>query len=138
MALTEYRNYVAGRFVGSTRQFDDVDPATGQVRATVHEADESLVAAAVEAARSALRGPWGEATTEQRPAALDKIATGIERRAEDFLAAEVGDTGKPADLARSLDVPRGSANFRTFASLIRTAGGEFYESLAPDGGALNY
>jgi len=138
MALAEYRNYVAGRFVGSSRQFDDVDPATGQVRATVHEADDSLVAEAVEAARKALRGPWGEATVEQRAAALDKVAAGIERRAEDFLAAEVGDTGKPADLARTLDVPRGSANFRTFANLIRTAGGEFYESPAPDGGALNY
>jgi aminomuconate-semialdehyde/2-hydroxymuconate-6-semialdehyde dehydrogenase len=138
MALAEYRNYVAGRFVGTSRQFDDVDPATGRVRATVHEADETLVGAAVEAARSALRGPWGEATAEQRASALDRIATGIERRAEDFLAAEVGDTGKPAELARSLDIPRGSANFRTFANLIRTSGGEFYESPAPDGGALNY
>ena len=51
MALTEYRNYVAGRFVGTTRQFDDVDPATGRVRATVHEAGDSLVAEAVDAAR---------------------------------------------------------------------------------------
>jgi aminomuconate-semialdehyde/2-hydroxymuconate-6-semialdehyde dehydrogenase len=138
MALTEYRNYVRGRFVGGERQFDDVDPATGAVRATVHEANESLVSAAVDAARLALRGPWGQTTAEERAAALDRIAAGIERRAEDFLAAEVGDTGKPAELARSLDIPRGSANFRAFANLIRATGGEAYESPAPDGGALNY
>jgi aminomuconate-semialdehyde/2-hydroxymuconate-6-semialdehyde dehydrogenase len=138
VALAEYRNYVGGRFVGSTRQFDDVDPATGSVRARVHEADESLVAAAVEAARRALRGPWGETTAEQRAAALERIADGIDRRAEEFLAAEVGDTGKPAELARSLDIPRGSANFRTFANLVRASGGELFESAAPGGGALNY
>jgi aminomuconate-semialdehyde/2-hydroxymuconate-6-semialdehyde dehydrogenase len=138
MTCAEYRNYVQGRFVDSSRKFDDVDPATGRVRAVVHEADDSLVAAAVDAARSALRGPWGETTAEQRATVLERIASGIERRAEDFLAAEVGDTGKPAELARSLDIPRGSANFRAFASLIRSTGSEFYESPAPDGGALNY
>ena len=138
MTVAEYRNYVQGRFVTSTRQFDDINPATGKVAATVHEADDALVAAAVDAARSALRGPWGETTAEQRAAVLDRIASVIERRAEDFLAAEVGDTGKPAELARSLDIPRGSANFRTFANLIRATGGELYESPAPDGGALNY
>ena len=57
MKVAEYRNYVHGRFVTSTRQFDDINPATGTVVATVHEADESLVAAAVDAARTALRGP---------------------------------------------------------------------------------
>jgi aminomuconate-semialdehyde/2-hydroxymuconate-6-semialdehyde dehydrogenase len=138
MTVAEYRNYVQGRFVASTRQFDDVDPATGRVVASVHEADDSLVAAAVDAARAALRGPWGETTVEQRAAVLDRIASVIERRAEDFLVAEVGDTGKPAELARSLDIPRGSANFRTFANLIRATGGELYESPTPDGGALNY
>jgi aminomuconate-semialdehyde/2-hydroxymuconate-6-semialdehyde dehydrogenase len=138
MTVAEYRNYVQGRFVASTRQFDDVDPATGRVVASVHDADDSLVAAAVDAARAALRGPWGETTVEQRAAVLDRIASVIERRAEDFLVAEVGDTGKPAELARSLDIPRGSANFRTFANLIRATGGELYESPTPDGGALNY
>jgi aminomuconate-semialdehyde/2-hydroxymuconate-6-semialdehyde dehydrogenase len=113
MSVAEYRNYVHGRFVTTTRQFDDINPATGSVVATVHEADDSLVGAAVDAARAALRGPWGDTTVEQRAAMLDTIASVIERRAEDFLAAEVGDTGKPAELARALDIPRGSANFRT-------------------------
>lgn len=134
-----YRNFINGRFVESGRTFDDVDPSTGKVRALVHEADAALVGEAVDAARGALRGPWGAATIDERASLLDRIADGIDRRAADFVAAEVGDTGKPVELARSLDIPRGAANFRTFANIIRTASGEMYESGTPDGrGALNY
>ena len=134
-----YRNFIDGRFVATTRPFEDVDPATGQVRAVVHEADAALVGEAVAAARTAMAGPWGRSTVDERAALLDRIADGVDRRAADFLAAEVGDTGKPAELARTLDIPRGAANFRAFASIIRTTGGELYESGTPDGaGALNY
>jgi aminomuconate-semialdehyde/2-hydroxymuconate-6-semialdehyde dehydrogenase len=139
MIDTHYQNFIDGRFVETASRFEDVDPATGQVRAIVHEADAALVGEAVDAAHRALKGPWGRSTVEERAALLDRIADGIDRRAADFLAAEVGDTGKPAALARSLDIPRGAANFRTFASIIRTASGEVYESPTPDGaGALNY
>lgn len=139
MSITEYRNFVGGRFVETARRFDDIDPATGKVRASVHEASAGLVEEAVAAARAAMAGPWGGSTVDERAALLDRVADGIDRRSADFLAAEVGDTGKPADLAKVLDVPRGAANFRTFASIIRTAGGEMYESGTADGaGALNY
>lgn len=134
-----YRNFIGGRFVETGSQFDDVDPATGKVRALVHEADKALVEEAVDSAQRALKGPWGKTTAEQRAAVLDKIADGIEARFDDFLAAEIGDTGKPVQTAKVLDIPRGAANFRTFASIIRTASGELYESPTPDGlGALNY
>jgi len=139
MPEIDYRNFVNGRFVESGSTFGDVDPSTGKVRARVHEASAALVEEAVHAARGALRGPWGASTIEERAALLDRVADGIDRRSEDFVAAEVGDTGKPVELARSLDVPRGAANFRTFANIIRTASGEMYESPTPDGrGALNY
>ena len=139
MSEINYRNFIDGRFVATDRRFDDVDPSTGKVRAIVHEADAALVGDAVDAARSALAGPWGKSTIDERAALLDRVADGIDRRATDFVAAEVGDTGKPAELARMLDIPRGAANFRTFASIIRTASGEIYESGSPDGfGALNY
>mgnify|MGYP003694382713 CR=1 FL=1 len=139
MALAEYRNYIGGRFVGSTRQFDDVDPATGKVtgvrpRSRRFARRRCGRCRAHGVARAVGRSDGRAARRRSRQGSL----LGIERRAEDFLAAEVGDTGKPAQLARSLDVPRGIANFRTFANVIRAAGGEFYESAAPDGGALNY
>lgn len=139
MAKIEYRNFVDGRFVETDRRFEDVNPATGQAYAVVHEADKGLVEEAVSAGRRALAGDWGKTTIEERAALLDRIAAGVDRRKDDFLAAEVNDTGKPAELARSLDIPRGAANFRVFANMIRMASGEMYESPTPDGaGALNY
>src|SRR5262249_33480219 len=117
----------------------DIDPAIAEVRASVHEADAALVEQAVAQARDALHGEWGRTTIEQRAALLDRIAGGIEARFDEFLAAEVGDTGKPAELAKSLDIPRGAANFRAFANIIRASSGEIFESPASDGtGSLNY
>jgi aminomuconate-semialdehyde/2-hydroxymuconate-6-semialdehyde dehydrogenase len=139
MTDIHYQNFIGGRFLPSSRHYMDVDPATGNDRAIVHEADAALVDEAVDAARTAMNGPWGRATVEERAALLDRVADGIDRRAADFLAAEVGDTGKPAKLASTLDIPRGASNFRTFANLIRSASGEVYESPTADGaGALNY
>jgi aminomuconate-semialdehyde/2-hydroxymuconate-6-semialdehyde dehydrogenase len=139
MPRIDYRNFIDGRFVETKRRFEDINPATGTAHALVHEADEGLVDEAVAAGRRALAGDWGKATIEERAALLDRIADGVDRRKDDFLAAEVNDTGKPAELAKALDIPRGAANFRVFADMIRMASGEIYESPTPDGaGALNY
>lgn len=139
MTARQYRNYVGGRFVATGKTFDDVNPATGEVAAQVHEADAALVDEAVRAGHAALSGEWGRTTAEDRAAVLDRIAALIDRRADDFVAAEVEDTGKPVALASSVDVPRGAANFRAFAGMIRVHGGEMYESATADGtGALNY
>jgi aminomuconate-semialdehyde/2-hydroxymuconate-6-semialdehyde dehydrogenase len=70
---------------------------------------------------------------------LNTIADGIEARFDQFVAAEIADTGKPLTQARTLDIPRGTANFRFFANLVSTSGTECFEMGTPDGaGALNY
>jgi aminomuconate-semialdehyde/2-hydroxymuconate-6-semialdehyde dehydrogenase len=132
-------NYIDGRFAGSKREFADVNPADGSVIAQVSEADASLVDEAVCSARKALRGEWGKLGVRQRAALLHKIADAIDARFDAFVAAEVADTGKPVGLASRLDVPRASANFRSFADLIKTAGVESFQTETPDGkSALNY
>ena len=137
--VQERKNYIDGRFVGSARQFTKANPVDGTIVATVHEADRSMVDEAVRAARGALKGPWGRMPLQERVDLLRKIAAGIERRFDDFLAAEVADTGKPVSLASHLDIPRGAANFRIFADIVRTYGTESYFLDTPDGkGALNY
>ena len=91
------------------------------------------------AARAALEGPWGGMPVAERAAILNRVADGIEARFDEFVDIEVADTGKPVTQARSLDIPRGAANFRFFANLVTTAGGECFETATPDGqGALNY
>jgi aminomuconate-semialdehyde/2-hydroxymuconate-6-semialdehyde dehydrogenase len=133
------QNYVNGQFVRGPSEFPDINPADGSVIAQVSEADESLVNQAVESARRALTGDWGKLTVPARAAVLHKIAEGIEARFNDFVEAEVADTGKPIPLASKIDIPRGAANFRIFADLVKAAGIEAYRTEISDSvSALNY
>ena len=137
--LKEIRNYVDGEFVATGKLFDNVSPLTGQRLAPVHEADAALVDRAVRAARHALDGAWGRTTVDERARLLHRVADVIERRFDEFLAAEIADTGRPLEQARKLDVYRGIANFRTFADLGKTAHGDFFETTLADGTKLiNY
>ena len=133
------QNYINGKFVGSKREFADVNPADGSVVAQVTEADQGQVDAAVGAARQALHSEWGKIGVRERAGMLQRVAEGIESRFDCFVAAEVADTGKPVTLASTLDVPRAAANFRVFADLLKTAGLESFQTETPDGKrALNY
>jgi len=132
-------NYIDGQFVRGTNTFPDVNPATGAVIAEVNEAGQSLVDDAVQAARKALQGEWGQLTVGQRSERLHRVASAIESRFDCLVQAEVADTGKPISLASKLDVPRAAANFRVFADLIKTAGLESFQTEMADGRrALNY
>lgn len=134
-------NFVAGSFrEGSERKtFPNIDPATGKQIGVVHEASAADVADAVAAAKTALSGPWGRMTTADRVKLISAVADEIERRAADFLDAEVADTGKPRHVASHIDIPRGAANFRMFADVVSTVSGEVFDTPTPDGGrALNY
>lgn len=133
-------NYVAGAFrrEGAGR-FPDHDPCTGLVSAEVVEATRADVDDAVAAARAALEGPWGRMPLADRLTLLDRVADGVMARFDEFLAAEVGDTGKPRSFAEKVDIPRGAANFRIFASMMRSYGTEAFAMDTADGaGALNY
>lgn len=133
------RNFVGGDFVGSPRTFAKVSPVTGETVFEVAEADESTVDAAVAAARAAVRGPWGRMGEHERAAVLRRVADELERRFDDLVTAEVADTGKSISQARTLDIPRGAANFRAFADLVTTAPTESFTTVTAGGGrALNY
>ncbi|MGW6280657.1 2-hydroxymuconic semialdehyde dehydrogenase [Kribbella sp. NPDC055071] len=133
------RHFVAGEFVESPSTFAKLSPVTGEQIFDVCEADAGTVDAAVGAARAALKGPWGSMSEQERAAVLRRVADELERRFEDLVAAEVGDTGKSISQARTLDIPRGAANFRAFADFATTAANESYPTVLADGRrALNY
>jgi aminomuconate-semialdehyde/2-hydroxymuconate-6-semialdehyde dehydrogenase len=137
--MRQLRNYVAGRWVEGASRFRDLNPADGSLIAEVHEADAATVDAAVRAGHAALEGDWGRTTVAERAALLYRVADEIDRRREEFLAAEMADTGKPHAMASSIDIPRGAANFRVFADLIKTAPLESFRMELPGGAqALNY
>lgn len=135
------RNFVGGTFAEPDPEhcFTKTNPATGTPLATVHEADRALVDRAVRSARGALEDGWADTPVRERAALLRRAADLIEERFEDFVAAEVGDTGKPVTQARELDVARAVANFRAFADIVAAAGQDSYLTDLPDGRrALNY
>jgi aminomuconate-semialdehyde/2-hydroxymuconate-6-semialdehyde dehydrogenase len=139
--MKDIKHFINGEYVGSAsgKAFDNVNPANGRVLSRVHEAGRDEVNAAVAAARAALKGPWGQMTVDQRTAILHKVADGINARFDEFLEAECLDTGKPKSLASHIDIPRGAANFKVFADLIKNVPAESFEMPTPDGtGALNY
>lgn len=133
--------FIDGAFLegAGKKRFDDIDPATGKLTARVAEATSEDVDRAVAAAKRALKGPWGKMGPAARADLLERVAARILEREGEFLAAEIADTGKPVFLAKGLDIPRGAANFRIFAQLLRAEGTSFFETHTDDGGvALNY
>ena len=141
MSEKEILNFIGNEFVASQsgKFFENRSPVDGRPVSLVAEAGRPEVDAAVQAARRALRGPWGRLGLPQRVDLLYAVADEITRRFEDFLEAEVADTGKPHSLARRLDIPRGAANFKIFADVVKNVPSEFFEMATPDGkGALNY
>lgn len=136
-------HYVGGAFRSDGPSFPLIDPRSGEQVGAVPEATREIVDDAVAAARSALRGAWGAADAGQRAAALRRIADGIEARFDEFVDAEVADTGKPRELAATVDIPRAIGNFRAYADLLYGRPERAYTTSIPGwsagtGEALNY
>lgn len=137
--MKQITNFINGEFVAGANWFDKKSPYDGKVIAHVAEAGKAEVDAAVQAAYAALHGPWGNLAVADRVDMMYAVANEIERRFEDFADAEMTDIGQPAHFIRHVDVPRGAANFKIFADVIKNVPTEFFEMATPDGrGALNY
>jgi aminomuconate-semialdehyde/2-hydroxymuconate-6-semialdehyde dehydrogenase len=129
-------NFIGGEFVAPAggKYLDNIEPATGQAYSLVADSDASDVEAAVAAAEKAFP-EWSRTPAAERSQILLRIADLIERDLEKFARAESIDTGKPLALARSLDLPRASSNFRFFATAILHTENEAH---VMDGVAFNY
>jgi aminomuconate-semialdehyde/2-hydroxymuconate-6-semialdehyde dehydrogenase len=134
-------NFINGEFVknASGKTFEKRTPIDNSLIGMVHEAGKPEVDAAVAAAHAALKGPWGKLSVVERVKLLDEVAREINNRFDDFLQAEIADTGKPSHLASHVDIPRGAANFQIFADTIKNMSTESFEMRTPDGKtALSY
>ena len=137
--MKQFQNFIDGAWVSTQRHFENRNPVDNSVIGQVHEAGRAEVDQAVRAARAALHGPWGALKLAERVDLLYAVADEINRRFDDFLDAEVADTGKPRSMASHIDIPRGAANFKIFADVIKNVPTEAFEMATPDGGsALNY
>ncbi len=134
------RNFIDGDFVSGEGRatFPNVNPVDGSLNALVEAATKDDVDRAVAAAKRAMKGPWGRSSMAERGDILHRVADRVMERFDEFLAAEVADTGKPHSLARVIDIPRGAANFKAFADVIRAHGDDAYHTHRGSTHALNY
>lgn len=93
--MQHFQYYIDGQFLDGEARFDSLDPATGQVWASMPEAREADVDRAVSAAHSALYdGPWSKLTATQRGKLLYKLADLVSANAQKLAELETRDTGK--------------------------------------------
>ncbi|MEV0670796.1 gamma-aminobutyraldehyde dehydrogenase [Mycobacterium sp. NPDC050441] len=95
-----------------------LDPATGQAVADYALATPADVENAVAAARAAFPS-WSKATPAERSAVLAKLAKLADEHADQLVAEEVSQTGKPVRLATEFDVPGSVDNIDFFAGAAR-------------------
>ncbi|MEU3017301.1 MULTISPECIES: gamma-aminobutyraldehyde dehydrogenase [unclassified Nocardiopsis] len=119
------RNFVDGGYADTAqgRRSDLVDPATGRVFATAPVSGPEDVDAAFRAARRAFDGGWRDWTPAERQIALNRFADAVEARADELVAAEVRNCGKPVGLTRTEEIGQVLDALRFFAGASRNLEG---------------
>ncbi|WP_329364163.1 gamma-aminobutyraldehyde dehydrogenase [Streptomyces sp. NBC_00669] len=132
--LRTLRNHIDGEFrdAADGRTTEVVSPVTGRAYATAPLSGQADVDAAMAAAKAAFPG-WRDTTPAERQKALLKIADAIETRADELVAVESENTGKPLALTASEEVPPMVDQIRFFAGAARMlegrSAGEYMEGL---------
>lgn len=123
------QNYINGELIAPIGQsyLDNIDPAYGEVYGQIPDSDFQDVEQAVNAACQAF-DTWSKASRKERSDLMLKIADLIDSNHERLAKAESKDNGKPLKLAKRVDIPRASANFRFFATAILHESSDFHES----------
>ena len=99
------------------------NPATGEVYAQAPKSNAHDVDVAMKAAATAFEG-WSQSTPSERQRALLKIADALESRAEEIVAIESRNTGKPLAVTMSEEIPPMIDQIRFFAGAARNLEGK--------------
>jgi betaine-aldehyde dehydrogenase len=118
-------NFINGEWVPAAdgRTLDVTNPATGQVYLNSPLSGAEDVDRAYRAAATAFES-WRRSTPAERQLALLRFADAIEARAEELIAVESENTGKPLGLTRSEEVPPMVDQLRFFAGAARVLEGK--------------
>ena len=115
-------HFIAGRYAASAdgATFDVADPVSNLPYASVAAGGPEDIDRAVTAAAEAFTGgPWPRLPARERASILNRIADGIEARADRIAELETFDTGLPVTQARG-QAARAAENFRFFADMTVT------------------
>ena len=113
-----FGHFIDGAFTAPGNGFMSHNPATGEVLATLTQADAGDVDAAVDAARKA-QGKWHRLGGKGRARHLYALARMIQKHARLFAVLEVLDNGKPIREARDIDIPLAQRHFYHHAGLAQ-------------------
>jgi betaine-aldehyde dehydrogenase len=118
--MKAFQNFINGHHVDAAdgRTTPVVNPVTGRQYATAPLSAEVDVDAAMSAAATAYE-TWRDTTPSERSLALFRLADAVEARADDLIALEVENCGKPAHLTRSEEIPPMVDQIRFFATAAR-------------------
>src|SRR5690348_6138966 len=131
--VRHHKNYVGGKWVdGHGDQVQEViNPATGEVIATVPKGTEKDVDAAVAAAKKKFDEDWFDSTPRMRSEMMLQIADVILEHGEELARIESENVGKPLAATISEEIPPIADCFRFFAGAARTlegrAAGEYMQ-----------
>ncbi len=117
-------NIIDGRVQASAdgAMMDIINPSTGEVYATAPNSSAADVDQAFQAAATAFE-KWRWSTPSERQRALLRLADVIEDNAEELVAIECENTGKPVSLALSEEIPPMVDQIRFFAGAARVLEG---------------
>ncbi|AEA43394.1 aldehyde dehydrogenase [Fluviicola taffensis] len=134
--MIRIQNFINGELVAPVKgqYIDNYEPATGKVYGEIPNSTEEDVELAVIAAEKAFP-IWSNMTNEERGAIMMRISLGIEKRMDEFVAAESRDNGKPLSLAAHVDIPRAISNFHFFATAVEHFASESHYM---EGMGINY
>ena len=115
-------------------RFDTLNPATGEVLATIRIDGQAQVDKAVARAAAAQK-LWARTPGVERGRILNRAAQLLVERNEQIARLETQDTGKPIQETIAVDVLSGADAIEYFAGIARTLSGEHFD-LGP--GAFGY
>jgi betaine-aldehyde dehydrogenase len=110
-------------FIRARDSFETINPATGEVLATLKVTTASEIDAAVESAGRAQR-EWAARTGTERGRVLRRAAELLRARNSELAELETRDTGKPIQETNVVDVASGADCLEYFAGVAPTLAGE--------------
>ena len=118
--MKAFQNFINGKYVDAAdgRTTAVINPATGEQYATAPLSGPADIDDAMQAAAAAFE-TWRDSTPSERSLAMFRFADAVESRAEELIALEVENTGKPIHLTRSEEIPPMVDQIRFFATAAR-------------------
>ena len=125
----KFGHFINGAFTPASDDFPSRNPANGETLATLSQASQDDVNAAVEAARKA-QAKWEKLGGHGRAKYLYAIARLLQKHARLFAVLETLDNGKPIRESRDIDIPLAQRHFYYHAGMAQLMDSELPDRVA--------